>query len=139
MFKNILIAVDGSDYSNKALTYAAGMARTYRATLWLVRVFSHPLDMLGYEDFEKIYAKRKCAGQSVLDDALATLGESNFKINQELIEGPEPDSILSCAKKNQADLIIMGTRGMGALKGLLVGSVSRNVIHLAPCPVMVVH
>ena len=139
MFKNVLIAVDGSDYSNKALACAKDMAETYRATLWLVHVLAHTSDMLGYNDFEKLYAKRKHAGQSILDDALASLGESNFEIHQELLEGPEPDAILACAKKNQADLIIMGTRGMGALKGLLVGSVSRKVIHLATCPVMVVH
>ena len=138
MFKNILIAVDGSDDSNKALTYAKNMAATYSATLRLVHVLAHTSDLLGYDDFEKLYAKRKHAGQTVLDDALAELGEPNFEIRQELLEGPEPDSILSCAQKNRADLIIMGTRGMGALKGLLVGSVSRKVIHLADCPVMVV-
>ena len=139
MFKNILIAVDSSDYSNKALSYAKNMAETYQATLWLVHVFTHTSDLLGYSDFEKLYAKRKHAGQSVLDDALEALGDSNFEIRQELLEGPEPDSILSCAQKNRADLIIMGTRGMGALKGLLVGSVSRKVIHLATCPGLVVH
>ena len=139
MFQNILIAVDGSDYSNKALSYAKDMAATYSATVWLVHVLTHPSGMLGYDDFEKLYAKRKHAGQSILDDALAALGETNLEIHRELLEGPEPESILNSAKKNQADLIIMGTRGMGALKGLLVGSVSRKVIHLADCPVMVVH
>ena len=139
MFKNILIAVDGSDYSNKALTYAKNIAETYRAALWLVHVLAHTSELLGYDDYEKLYARRKHEGQSVLDDAIAELGEANFEIHQELLEGPEPDSILSCAQKNKADLIIMGTRGMGALKGLLVGSVSRKVIHLSSCPVMVVH
>jgi nucleotide-binding universal stress UspA family protein len=139
MFKNILIAVDGSEYSIKALTYAKNMAETYHATLWLVHVLSHASDLFGYDDFEKLYAKRKHAGQSILDDALTALGDANLEIHKELLEGPEPDSILSCAQKSHADLIIMGTRGMGALKGLLVGSVSRKVIHLATCPVMVVH
>ena len=139
MFKNILLAVDGSEYSKKALAYAKDMAETYYATLWLVHVLPHTSDLLGYDDFEKLYAKRKHSGQSVLDDALEVLGETNFEVRQELLEGPEPESILNSAKKNQVDIIIMGTRGMGALKDLLVGSVSRKVIHLAPCPVMVVH
>ena len=43
------------------------------------------------------------------------------------------------AQKSKADLIVMGTRGLGTLKGFLVGSVSRKVIHYAACPVMVVH
>jgi nucleotide-binding universal stress UspA family protein len=139
MFKNILIAVDGSEYSNKALAYARDMAQTCRATLWLVRVFAHPSDLLGYDDFEKIYAKRKCAGQLVLDAATERLGESDCEVREELVEGPEAESIINCAKNNQADLIIMGTRGMGGIKGLLLGSVSRKVIHYATCPVMVVH
>ena len=139
MFKNILMAVDGSDYSNKALAYAANMAETYRATLWLVHVLAHTSDLLGYDDFEKLYAKRKHAGQTVLDAATKMLADPPFEIRGELLEGPEAESILNCAKNNQADIIVMGTRGMGALKGLLLGSVSRKVIHYASCPVMVIH
>jgi len=139
MIKNILLAIDGSEYSNNALSYAANMAETYQATLWLVHVFPHTSDLLGYDDFEKLYAKRKCAGQSILDAALQTLGEAAFEIQAELREGPEAESILNFAKNSQADIIVMGTRGMGALKGLLLGSVSRKVIHYALCPVMVVH
>jgi len=67
------------------------------------------------------------------------LGESPFEIRAELREGPEAESILNFAKNSQSDIIVMGTRGMGALKGLLLGSVSRKVIHYANCPVMVVH
>jgi nucleotide-binding universal stress UspA family protein len=139
MIKNILLAIDGSEYSNNALSYAANMAETYRATLWLVHDFPHTSDLLGYDDFEKLYAKRKCAGQSILDAATELLGESAFEIRAELREGPEAESILNFAKNSQADIIVMGTRGMGALKGLLLGSVSRKVIHYALCPVMVVH
>ena len=139
MFKNTLIAIDGSEYSNNALAYAANMAETYGATLWLLHVFAHPPDLLGYDDFEKLYARRKCAGQSVLDAALETLGDPPVEIRAELREGPEAESILNFAKNSRADIIVMGTRGMGALKGLLLGSVSRKVIHYAGCPVMVVH
>ena len=139
MLKNILLAVDGSDCSSKALAYAADMAETYRATLRLVHVLPHTSDLLGYDDFEKLYARRKNAGQSVLDAATEMLGESPFEIQAELLEGSEAESILNFAKNNQADIIIMGTRGMGALKGLLLGSISRKVIHYANCPVMVVH
>jgi nucleotide-binding universal stress UspA family protein len=57
----------------------------------------------------------------------------------ELREGHETESILKVAETCAADLIVMGTRGLGAVKGLLVGSVSRKVIHYAECPVMVVH
>jgi nucleotide-binding universal stress UspA family protein len=139
MFKNILLAFDGSDCSNKALVYAGSLAEQYGAALWLIHVFPHTSDLLGYEDFEKLFARRKSAGQSVLDDALQKLDKSGLKVRTELLEGPEADSILKTAESSQADLIVMGTRGFGAVKGLLLGSVSRKVIHYAACPVMVVH
>ena len=139
MFNNIVLAVDGSEYSNRAIAYARSLSEHYKANLWLIHVFSHTSDLLGYEDFEKLYSKRKSTGQAVLDNAQRILGTTTFKVHKELIEGPEAEAILMLAKKQQADLIVMGTRGFGAVKGLLVGSVSRKVIHLSTCPVMVVH
>jgi nucleotide-binding universal stress UspA family protein len=139
MFKNILLAFDGSDYSRKALTYATNLSEQYGATLWLIHVFTHTSDLLGYEDYEKLFAKRKSAGQIIVDEALQKLNKSTLKVRTELLEGPEAESILQAAQSSQADLIVMGTRGLGAVKGLLLGSVSRKVIHFSTCPVMVVH
>jgi nucleotide-binding universal stress UspA family protein len=139
MFNNIVLAFDGSEYSDKALLRAKAIAERFDATLWLVHVFRNPSDLLGYTDFEKIYAKRKGAAQAVMDDARQKLGRTTFTVQEELQEGNETDSILKVAENCTADLIVMGTRGLGAVKGFLVGSVSRKVIHYASCPVMVVH
>jgi nucleotide-binding universal stress UspA family protein len=115
------------------------LAERFEATLWLVHVFRNPHDFLGYTDYEKLYARRKSAAQTVLDDAKQKFGTTTFIVNEELHEGPEAESILKVAKSRKADLIVMGTRGLGAVKGFLVGSVSRKVIHYASCSVMVVH
>ncbi len=139
MLKNILLAFDGSEYSNRALQYAKTLAERFEATLWLVHIFTHTSDLLGYEDYEKFYSKRKAGGQTLLDEALQELSNTRLDVREELQEGPEAESILNIAKNCQADLIVMGTRGHGTLKGLLVGSVSRKVIHHSSCPVMVVH
>jgi nucleotide-binding universal stress UspA family protein len=139
MFNKIVLAVDGSEYSHRASEYAKSLAERYEADLFLIHVFSHTSDLLGYQDFEKLYSKRKSAGQAILDDAQKLLGSSTIKVHKELIEGSEAEAILTVTKKNQADLIVMGTRGFGAVKGLLIGSVSRKVIYLSACPVMVVH
>ncbi|MGD1986294.1 MAG: universal stress protein [Desulfobacterales bacterium] len=139
MFENIVLAFDGSEYSDKALLRAKAIAERFDATLWLVHVFRNPSDLLGYTDFEKIYAKRKSAAQAVMDDARQKLGRTTFTVQEKLREGNETDSILKVAENCAADLIVMGTRGLGAVKGFLVGSVSRKVIHYAACPVMVVH
>jgi len=137
MFQNIVLAYDGSECSNKALKCAQSIAERFEATLWLVHIFPHTSDLLGYEDFEKLFAKRKCVGQNVLDTARQKLGATTFAVNEELYEGPEAESILKVAESRKADLIVMGTRGLGMLKSYLVGSVSRKVIHHALCPVMV--
>jgi nucleotide-binding universal stress UspA family protein len=139
MFKNIMLAVDGSEYSHRALDYAKSLAERYEANLWLVHVFAHTSEVLGYEDFEKLFAKRKSAGQVILDKAKKMLGSTTFQVYEDLLDGSEAEAILKAAEYHQADLIVMGTRGFGAVKGMLVGSVSRKVIHLAACPVMVVH
>ena len=139
MFKNIVIAFDGSEYSHKALMCAKSIAERFEANLWLVHAFSNPADFMGVTDHEKLSAKRKAAAQAVLDDARQKLGRTSFVVNEELPEGPEAESILEEAEKCKADLIVMGTRGFGTLKGLLVGNVSRKVIHFSSCPVMVVH
>ena len=139
MFNNIVLAFDGSEYSHKALQSARAIAERFEATLWLVHVFRNPSDLLGYTDYEKLYARRKSAAQAVLDDARLKFGTTTFIVNEELHEGLEAESILKVAESRKADLIVMGTRGLGTVKGLLVGSVSRKVIHYALCPVMVVH
>ena len=139
MFKNIVLAFDGSEYSQKALQCAKAIAERFEATLWLVHVFRNPSDLLGYTDYEKVYARRKGAAQAVVDDARQKLGRTTVTVQEQLREGHETESILKVAENCKADLIVMGTRGLGAVKGLLVGSVSRKVIHYAPCSVMVVH
>lgn len=139
MFQNIVLAFDGSDYGNKALQCARSISERFEATLWLVHVFRYPPDLMGYADYEKLFAKRKSAAQTVLDEARQKLGTTTFIVNEELLEGPEAESILKVAESRKADLIVMGRRGFGAVKGFLVGSVSRKVIHFADCPVMVVH
>ena len=137
--KNIVLAFDGTEYSNRALQYAKTFAERFEATLWLVHIFTHTSDLLGYEDYEKLYSKRKASGQTLLGEAFQELSNTRLDVREKLEEGPEAESILNIANNCQADLIVMGTRGHGTLKGLLVGSVSRKVIHHSSCPVMVVH
>jgi len=85
-----------------------------------------------------LIARRVKEGQAILDAARKILGHTRFNIQEELLEGPAADAIISVAKARKADLIVMGTRGRGSLKGVLFGSVSNKVSHYAPCTVMVV-
>ena len=138
MFSHILIAVDGSTHSDEALVYARGMAENFGARLMLVHAYPQTSDLLGYEDFERLVSRRQAAGQEVIDAARRQLGDSGADIHENLLEGPEAEAILAAAETHGVDLIVMGTRGRGSIEGLLFGSVSRKVTHLAPCPVLLI-
>jgi nucleotide-binding universal stress UspA family protein len=138
MFKRIVVAVDGSEHSHKAVRYARGLAEKFSSDLWIVHAFPATSDLLGYDDHARLVSRRKSAGQVILDEAHGLLGETGVKVEEELLEGPEAEAILAVAEVRQIDLIVMGTRGRGSLKGLLFGSVSHKVATYASCPVMVV-
>jgi nucleotide-binding universal stress UspA family protein len=74
----------------------------------------------------------------MMDRAREQLGDTSIEVEEDLLEGPAADAILTTAKTREADLVIMGTRGMGRVEGVLFGSVSTKVTHYAPCTVMVV-
>ena len=138
MFKRIIVAIDGSEHSYQTLAYAQNLAECFGATLWLVHAFPRTSDLLGYEPYASLVARRESAGQAILDEARRRLGEVNFEVHEELMEEPAAEAILSVAETRQADLIVMGTRGLSSLQGLLLGSVSNKVMHHASCPVMLV-
>ena len=138
MFKLIVLALDGSSQSIKAQKYTLGIAEMCQADLIIVHAYSHTSDLHGKEGYDKLVAQRKSAGQKILDDAREVFNESDLSVEENLLEGPAADAILSVANTRNADLIIMGTRGRGSLEGLLMGSVSTKVTRDAPCTVMVV-
>jgi nucleotide-binding universal stress UspA family protein len=137
MFKRIIVPVDGSEHSHRALTYAQAMADKFGATLWLVHAFPQTSDLLGYDEFEKLIARRESTGQEILDQAREQVGD-RLDVREELLEEPAAEAIIRVAHTREADLIIMGTRGLGSLQGLLMGSVSHKVLNHAPCPVMLI-
>jgi nucleotide-binding universal stress UspA family protein len=133
----IVVAVDGSKHSDRAVELAATLAEPFGATLFLVHAFQRTSNLIGYESAEERVARRGLAGQAVLDRAHEMLGDLGEQVQEELLEGPPADAILAVASTRHADLIVMGTRGLGDLGGLLLGSVSHKVIHSSVCPVLV--
>ena len=105
--------------------------------MWLVHAFPHTSDLRGHESFDRLISERTRAGQVVLDEARETLGDTTLEVHEELLEGPAAEGLLKVAEARNADLIVMGTRGLGTLRGLLLGSVSSRVVQHAHCPVMV--
>jgi len=137
--KKIVIGIDGSETSQRALRWGVEEARIHDATVTVVHAWTGPavatyalgaipLDPGPFRD----------NAQRVLDEAIAGVaGVDPVKpVEAKLVEGGSSGAILEEAR--DADLVVVGSRGHGGFAGLLLGSVSGQVVHHATCPVVVV-
>jgi nucleotide-binding universal stress UspA family protein len=116
----------------------ANWQKKHDSKLILLHAFHSTSDLRGSEGFNQMVGRRKQKGEVIIKDACRRLGQISFEVEEDLLEGPATEAILSVVEARNADLVVMGTRGMGSLKGLLFGSVSSKVTHYAPCSVLVV-
>lgn len=139
MFNNILLAVDGSDHSLNAARMASQLARTLNSTeLRIVVVYDSVPPFLGEPNFQSAINARLDEAQGILRKAEEAMGEVPSKVHTELIAGDPAESIIEVANVRRCDLIVMGSRGLGRLAGLVLGSTSQKVVSHAPCPVLIV-
>ena len=141
MFKKILVPVDGSNHAAKAVLSAVEVALGCNATLSLLTVdgcrpLKGPLaELANTEDLS-----RDEIFERVLESAsIKAKIPSEILLDQQVRMGDPAENILAEAERIDADLIIIGRRGLGSFAELLLGSVSRKVLHLSKVPVMVVN
>ena len=138
MFENILLAVDGSDHSLKAAELAGDLARLSGGKLRVVTVYEEVPSYLGEPNLSQTIAKRTAKAEEILDKATKEIGEIPGDRELEILSGDPAETILQVVDIYNIDLVIMGTRGQGGIKSLLLGSQSHKVVSTAPCPVMLV-
>jgi len=137
--ERIVVGVDGSDNSQRALRWALDEGRLRQAAVEVVHTWHAPyVDAYPYgvPVFDpEIYEK---TAKQVLDTAVDAEDTAGLPVPVERIAtlGGAASAIVEAAKG--ADLVVVGSRGLGGFKGLLLGSVSHQVTHHAPCPVVVV-
>jgi nucleotide-binding universal stress UspA family protein len=139
MFKKIVVAVDGSENAERALEMAADMALAYGGSLTVVNAYEPVPDWLGNAPMQARIAEQISRSEHLLEHAarrLADRGVAEIELNA--LEGPPATAIVNAAASRSADLIIVGSRGLTPMRGLLLGSVSERVLGLASCPVLVV-
>jgi nucleotide-binding universal stress UspA family protein len=138
MFKTIVWATDGSENADRALPYAKELASQEGARLVVVHiteVFSAHLAAGLPVRADESEMQAKVEGQAA---ALAADGiQVETKVAGVAMAGAA-QMIADAAREADADLIIAGTRGHTALAGLLVGSVTQRLLHIAPCPLLAV-
>ncbi|MCS6995265.1 MAG: universal stress protein [Anaerolineales bacterium] len=139
MFQNILLAFDGSESAHKAAHLAAGISRCSLSPVILRVVVAYdPLPAyLGEPNLQKAIDERMKEAETVMEQALKAIGETPAEIHTEILEGPAADAILRVAETRGSDLIVMGSRGLGQIGSLLLGSQSQKVVNHAPCPVLI--
>jgi nucleotide-binding universal stress UspA family protein len=138
MFTNILLGVDGSPHSLKAAKASGELARSLNADLRIVVVFEPIPTYLNESSMEQAISSRMESADYVLQEAIKAVGEIPGQLKTERLEGPVAEAILAAVNTHNNDLIIMGSRGLGKLAGLLLGSQSQKVVQHAPCPVLIV-
>ena len=138
MFKNILVAVDGSDHGLKAAKTGGEIARAMHSDIWLVTAFDPVPEYIGEPYLQKAISKRMAKKEKIIEEAEGEIGSIPGELKTESLEGSPAEAILSVTDARSIDLIVMGTRGLGRLKGALQGSQSQKVVSHAPCPVLLV-
>ncbi len=139
MFENILLAVDGSAHALRAANVAGDLARAMKSkTLRIVVAYDGIPAYLGEPNLQYAIESRLKEAQEILQKAQETVGKTPAEIHTELIEGSPAEAIIEVAKTRESNVIVMGSRGMGTLTGLVLGSTSQKVVSHAPCPVLIV-
>jgi nucleotide-binding universal stress UspA family protein len=143
MFRNVLVAYDGSDHAEKALREAIDIADSGNGRLAILTAICSPSrwatatpeTIAAAKDLGPALEER---GAELLQHAVALVPEA-VPVTTVLTREPIRRALLARAEQGCHDLIVMGSRGRGAVQAALLGSVSHHVLHHSPIPVLIVH
>ncbi len=138
LFKKILVAVDGSKHSDKAAQYARGVARTQGAELMLLHCPGNIPRIIGGSAREKLEKDLLEEGRKLIENYKNLCDGFNVCYTIEVRTGDPANVLIKYAEENGVDLIVMGSRGLTDLEGLLMGSVTHHVLQRTCCPVLIV-
>lgn len=144
MFKSIVVGTDGSDTATQAVHQAVDLARAVDATIELVSAYEPvPAQRLreerrqAPEDLQWAISPREDV-DATLDAAAKIARGAGVEVNTYPRQGDPADAILDVAEEREADLIVVGNKGMTGAKRFLLGSVPNKVSHHAPCSVLII-
>lgn len=144
MFNRIVVGTDGSETAAEAVRQAVDLAKLTDATLSIVSAFA-PVSSRRVEgeaqnappDIQHEFGPREDVNL-ILDAAAASAKQAGLEVQTHPVEGDPADALLTVAEKTDADLIIVGNKGMTGARRFLLGSVPNNVSHHAPCSVLII-
>jgi nucleotide-binding universal stress UspA family protein len=141
MLSKILVPVDGSENSFRALEHAIFLStkiqETQTTVLYIIE--DQPsLYIYSPKTMEKVRADYKRESTKILERCKEMANKSGINIHTVLLEGDPASKIIGYSEMEKFDIIIIGSRGMGKFKEVILGSVSNKVLHHAKCSVMLV-
>jgi nucleotide-binding universal stress UspA family protein len=154
LFKNVLVPLDGSEHSLRALETAIQIAKKFDAKITLLHVYSvtvtpvimpepttltpSGVPVMTPAGVTKLVETACEVGRKILTDGKQKVESENIEVETVLKEGNTVQEITKFAREAKSDLIVMGVKGISKLRELLVGSVSEGAVRQAPCPVLIV-
>jgi nucleotide-binding universal stress UspA family protein len=141
--KKILAPIDRSKYKEKIIAYAVSLGKAWGAEITAIHVIDPGRGAPGGRVKEKELEREEEAkrpAEDLLDEADLQAKKEGIKIKKEVIEESDTveKAIIDYAKKNNIDVIVIGTTGMSAVEEIFLGSVANKVIHHAHCPVFAI-
>jgi len=140
LFSKILVPVDGSDISYRALDAALFLSEKLGSNITVIHVMEDvPITQIESPKLltELLEAYKK-ESQGVLSKCSEIATKKGLTINTILLKGNPASIILDISIKEKKDMVIMGSRGIGKFKELILGSVSSKILHHSSCPVMLI-
>jgi nucleotide-binding universal stress UspA family protein len=139
MISKIIIGYDGSDHAKAAVEFLKSLEEFTKAELHVVTVIDFAqLYSYGVDIPQSVYESIKKHNEDMLKDIVNYIKEAGGKAIGVILEGSPADAILDYAQKINADMIVVGSRGLSTFKGLLLGSVSAKLVRESKIPVLVV-
>ena len=139
--RKIVVAYDGSPNSKKALQFGGEIAKELGADLTLVSVIDDDFSIFGGEfdvrEFQQMQQAREDFGKKALADGKAQADELGLKVTTALLIGNPAEELIQYGQRENVYLIVVGSRGLGGFKSLVLGSVTQNILSHSSIPVLV--
>jgi len=139
MFRTLLLATDGSENARRATEAAIELASGLSLSFLVVHVVGKaPSEAQLVRGGLDVHALLEAEARRAAKPTLDLLDKAKVQYTLRASLGDPAAVILGLVEKEPVDLIVLGSHGLGALSGLVMGSVSQKLVHLAPCPVLIV-